>query len=77
MAKLPQGYKRWLVKQLTGHIGVGHMLKNGGGKTTHAVPYATPKMKKHPMSSSVETNHQKKTSKKLWRKISPQQWNPT
>jgi hypothetical protein len=27
MAKLPQGYKRWLVKQLSGHIGVGHMLK--------------------------------------------------
>ena len=27
LAKLPQGYKRWLVKQLSGHIGVGHMLK--------------------------------------------------
>jgi hypothetical protein len=27
MAKLPQGYKRWLVKQLSGHIGVGHMLQ--------------------------------------------------
>jgi hypothetical protein len=27
MAKLPQGYKRWLVKHLSGHIGVGHMLK--------------------------------------------------
>jgi hypothetical protein len=25
--KLPQGSKRWLVKQLSGHIGVGHMLK--------------------------------------------------
>ena len=27
MQKLPQGSKRWLVKQLSGHIGVGHMLK--------------------------------------------------
>jgi hypothetical protein len=27
MAKLPQGYKRWLVKQLSGHIGVGNMLQ--------------------------------------------------
>ena len=27
IAKLPQGYKRWLVKQLSGHIGVGHMLQ--------------------------------------------------
>jgi hypothetical protein len=26
-AKLPQRYKQWLVKQLSGHIGVGHMLK--------------------------------------------------
>jgi hypothetical protein len=63
MAKLPQGYKRWLVEQLSGHIGVGHMLKNGGGKTTHAAPYATLKIKKHPTSSSVETYHQKKTLK--------------
>jgi hypothetical protein len=27
MKKLPQGYRRWMVKQLSGHIGVGHMLK--------------------------------------------------
>jgi hypothetical protein len=27
MKKLPQGYRRWMVKQLSGHIGVGHILK--------------------------------------------------
>jgi hypothetical protein len=27
MKKLPQGYQRWMVKQLSAHIGVGHKLK--------------------------------------------------
>jgi hypothetical protein len=27
MNKLPQDYQQWMVKQISGHIGVGHMLK--------------------------------------------------
>ena len=44
--KLPQGSKRWLSKQTSGHIGVGHMLKNENGKLTHAAHSATKTTKK-------------------------------
>jgi hypothetical protein len=78
MAKLPQGYKRLLVKQLSGHIGVGHILKKRRWQDHSCCPLCnTENEKKYHTSSSVETNHQKKTSEKNWRKISPQHWNPT
>jgi hypothetical protein len=64
MKKLPQGYRRWMVKQLSGHKVVGHMLKNENGRTIPDAHYATLKIEKHLTSSYAKTEHQKKTSKK-------------
>jgi hypothetical protein len=68
MKKLSQGYRRWMVKQLSGHIGVGHMLKNENGKIIPDAHYATLQMKKHLTSSYVKTENQKKTPKKHFTK---------
>jgi hypothetical protein len=63
MKKIPQDYRRWMVKQLSGHIGVGHMQKKENGRIIPDAHYATLKMKKHLTSSYAKTEHQKKTSK--------------
>jgi hypothetical protein len=65
MAKLPQGYKRWLVKQLSGHIGVGHMLKKRRWQDHSRCPLCN--------TENEKTSHvllcQNKSSKENFKKI--------
>jgi hypothetical protein len=57
MAKVPQGYKQWLVKQLSGHIGAGHMLKKRRWQDHSRCPLCNTKNEKNiprpPLSKQI------------------------
>jgi hypothetical protein len=65
MAKLPQGYKQWLVKQLSGHIGVGHMLKKWRWQDHSRCPLCNTENEKNiprpPLSKQIIKKNFKKT----------------
>jgi hypothetical protein len=72
MAK-PQGYEQWLVKQLTGHIGVGHMLKKRRWQDHSRCPLCNTENKK----TSHVLFYRNKSSKENFKKTLEEDLTPT